>query len=357
MRSIEKIVIIISNISMGGAQRVAFTLARWLISQNIDAVVIALGSSYNNYEVGNDIKLIKLEQKSKKEAINTVRKLHDIISSESPSVVITMGVPLCIYTVPAIFGTHVPHIISERNDPNHFLGKKFVAHIARLLMQFADGFVFQTPDARAFYCEKIQKRSRVIPNPLLASYLPEAKFKKGNIVTVGRLTAQKNHKLLIDSFALFVKIHPKFCLNIYGSGELRDKTKDYVIQKGLQHKIFINEACNDVLERIKSAEMFVMSSDFEGMPNALMEAMAMGLPCISTDCPCGGPKFLIEDEENGLLVPVGDCHRLLQAMEKIAEDETLRIRISQNAKLIKDRLSVDIVCNNWLEFCYSIINI
>lgn len=358
MQKIKKVLFVISNTSFGGAQRVAWTLAGTLKYQSVEPVVVSVGYSKNNYTLPEGIKVVKLDQRHNYEMVATVRKMRKVILAEQPSVVITMGVSTSLYSVPALMGLGIAHIISERNDPKHFGGKTWVKNLSRTLMKRGDGFVFQTEEARDFYPPVIRNRGCVIPNPIMATNLPEAQPGTAGklFVTMGRLNPQKNHRMLLDAFAQFSQNHPEHRLHIYGSGELREQTADYIEEKGLQERVTLFDACDDVLQRIQGAEAFVLSSDFEGMPNALMEAMAMGLPCISTDCPCGGPRYLIRHGENGLLIPVGDAQAMAAAMEQLAADSNLRRCLGTAAKKLRTDLSADQVCGKWLDFCEEVIN-
>jgi glycosyltransferase involved in cell wall biosynthesis len=354
---IQKVMFVISNISFGGAQRVTWTLAKWMNNNNIEPVVVAIGHSTNNYTLPEGIKVIQIGQKHNCEIMITISRIRNIINREKPAVVITLGISTSIYSVLAMIGLRIPHIVSERNDPIHFAGKVWVKKISRALMKLANGFVFQTEEARDFYPEDVKKHGCVIPNPLMATNLPQAQVALNEklVVTMGRLTGQKNHRMLVDAFSKFVKTHPDYQLHIYGSGELRAQTAAYIIEKGMESYVTLFEACDDVLQRICGAEMFVLTSDFEGMPNALMEAMAMGLPSISTDCPCGGPRYLIQHRENGMLVPVGDAVAMEKAMCTLADDPGLRCEIGQKAQKIQSLLSVDQIGQRWLDFCEEIV--
>lgn len=358
MKVVEKVLFVISNISFGGAQRVVWTLTQSMHKKGVEPVVVAVGHSTNNYTLPQDIKVIQLGQKHNLQTLSTISKLRKVIKEEKPSVVITMGVATCMFSVPAVQGQGVAHIISERNDPKHFKGKSWVKKVSRTMMKQADAFVFQTEEARDFYPKQIRERGCVIPNPIMATNLPEAQPDTENrvFVTMGRLTEQKNHRMLIDGFAQLLQTYPTHKLHIYGSGELQDQTEAYIREKGLQDSVLLMGSYNDVLERIRGAEAFVLSSDFEGMPNALMEAMAMGLPCISTDCPCGGPRYLIQHGENGLLVPVGDAETLAAAMKQLAGDAELRTALGNAAKPLRQNLTADRICEKWLEFCEDSIN-
>ena len=357
MSEINKVVIIVSNISIGGAQRIALTLSKWLRSKDIESTIVAISKSRSNYQIPKQEKIICLGHSRALDLVRTVRLLSSTIAQEAPSLVITMGVSTSIFSVLAIRTlNNVTHIISERNDPRHFLGKPIVRYISRFLMKYADGYVFQTEDARNYYPKNIKNRGKVIPNPIFADNLPGATYLYDNktIVTMGRLTAQKNHKLLISAFAKFSKLCEGYKLVIYGSGELKEETEQYVDVLGMSESVILYDACNDVQDRIKDAAFFVLSSDFEGMPNALIEAMAMGLPCISTDCPCGGPRYLIENKINGLLVPVGDEMAIVNAMDYLANNYEFRVQIGKKATQIKRVLDADKICEEWLAFCEEV---
>jgi glycosyltransferase involved in cell wall biosynthesis len=178
----------------------------------------------------------------------------------------------------------------------------------KYLYKKADGFVFQTEDAAKYFEGIIKCDSKIIPNPINPKFIkePYKGEREKNIVTVGRLESQKNQKMLIEAFGKIESKYPEYSLLIYGDGSKKEELQDLIKEKGLENKVILKGKIDDVENVIDKAKMFVLSSDYEGMPNALMEAMALGLPCISTDCPCGGPRYLMENGKSGLLVPVGN---------------------------------------------------
>jgi len=212
-----------------------------------------------------------------------------------------------------------------------------------------NGFVFQTPDAQKYFNKKIQNRSRIILNPLTEK-LPEPYVgeRDNRVVAVGRLEPQKNYRFLLDAFAEFIKIHPEYILEIYGDGE--QNIQAVIEEKQLQDKVILKGFSKTVLEDIKSAGMYVMSSKYEGLPNALMEAMALGLPCISTDCPCGGPRLLIRDKENGLLVPLNNVESLVTAMQYVAENKENASQMAEKATKLKEIANLEAITNQWMEY-------
>ena len=173
---------------------------------------------------------------------------------------------------------------------------------------------------------------------------------------VERISIEKNKKSLILAFELFSRSHPSYSLVLYGDGYQIEEMKELCNELNLDNKVLFLGNDPDWYKKEIHSRMFVLSSNYEGMPNALMEAMATGIPCVSTDCPIGGPKELIVDGVNGLLVPVGDVSLLSIAMTRIADDRTLALRLkNQNKNMIKD-YSTDVICDEWELFISSKVN-
>ena len=208
-------------------------------------------------------------------------------------------------------------IISERGDPCQSLASKTTMAFLKNEFQHADAFVFQSPDVKKWYEENTKVNGTVIFNPIKAG-LPEAYAgeRQKKIVNFCRISSQKNLILLLDAFEIFYKIYPEYELYIYGdpvgndSADYLDKVNNYLLTLECKEKVFILPSKKDIHEEIIDYTMFVSSSDFEGMSNSMLEAMAIGLPCVCTDCPAGGARAVIKDGENGLLVPVNDTDAL-----------------------------------------------
>ena len=348
--------IIISAFTNGGAQRVAVTLSRWLNEHGQNCCIIALSeSSKNQYDAGN-VNLVRLEERFKGKSITQRIKAFD--QDNQIDVYIVMGVPMCMYVIPALKNSKAKVIVSERNDPRNFQGKTITRILSRWLMNRADGFVFQTRDACDYY-KRYKGRSVVIPNPVadvpvILERLPNEQRDKV-IVTAGRLVPQKNHEMLIKAFGIIADRFPEYKLIIYGEGGLKAQLQQLTKELSISDRVLFPGSVNDLHERIKNAELFVLSSDFEGMPNALMEAMAMGLTCISTDCPCGGPKDLINDGENGLLIPVGNVGACAGAIVKYLCDKEEADRFGSAAQEVREKYSRDNICSNWLDYIESVV--
>lgn len=357
---VNKVFILIGFMEIGGAQRVSSILAEYLVNNDISVKVVALKEAENGgYKIDERAEYVVINKYGNDiGTVNTIKSLRKEIKSFNPDIVLSMGVPTgSLYAVPAMIGMKNKLIISERADPAHFRGRKTTKFIAHNLLKFADGYVFQTNDARDYYNKKIRNNSAVIFNPL--GTLPKVYRgeRKKTIVTLGRLAEPKNHKMLIEAFIEIADKYPEYELEIYGEGQERESLETLISKSSLDNRIrLMGQVSGDIVwQRLADAGIFVLPSNDEGMPNALIEAMAMGLPCVSTDCPCGGPKMLIDDNENGCLIPVGDKAALVEKLKYVIDNEEFRNKIANNAEKTRDKLAIDNICGQWLSYFESII--
>lgn len=353
-----KIAFSIAHMGIGGAQRVTLNLIQWINRYTTHDTLLFIGTTrkVSDFEYPlNNIKYYKLPDSK----VSKVKKLRSLLQEEQPDVLITMGLPDTIIDTTACIGLPIKHVISERNDPRNFKGKFITKLLSRICACFADGYVFQTLEAMKYYKLPCFRKGIVIPNPLIGlDQMPNMPFdgqRRKEIVTVGRLNAQKNHPLLITTFANIVKEFPDYKLVIYGEGSTENSLREMIQELGLQDYISLPGSVSDVFERIYEARAFVLSSNFEGMPNALMEALALGVPCVSTDCPCGGPKELIENGKSGLLVQVNNKSELINAIKSIMTDDELSNTLSKNAFKIRGKLNPDKISNDWLNYIKTVV--
>jgi len=242
-------------------------------------------------------------------------------------------------------------IFCEFTSPEHEFPKDSPFNILKnRYYPRADAAIFQTPDARDYYTNLPNTQKKLIPNFIEGEQLPprfEGKRRR-EIVSFCRLHPVKNLPLLIDAFALLLREYPDFMLRIYGEGELRESLIRYIEEKGLSNAVCIHEFDIHLHEKIRDAALFVSSSDREGISNAMLEALAIGLPTVCTDCPAGGARLMIKPYENGLLVPVGDVRALYEAMKEVLDNPELSDRMSRHAVGIKEKLTIDWVGQQWL---------
>lgn len=238
-------------------------------------------------------------------------------------------------------------IVSERSDP--YTKGSFFVNLRRKLYRFADKVVFQTEGARNYFSEKVAAHSYVIANPIV---IPNVKWNNQNvqkkISTVGRIDFfQKRQDLLIQAFRDFLIDYPDYTLHIYGSGEDETKLITMIKEMNLSESVFFHGATNNVNASILDSKMFVLSSDFEGIPNALLEAMALGVPAISTDCSPGGARMLIDNEVDGILVERGNCTLLCNAMKLLANQSYDLQTLSENARQKMQKFSPSSIIDKW----------
>lgn len=350
----------INTLGIGGAERVIIELAKNFALSGYRSILVSSFTKKDEYPVPENVERISIEQseiKSSKLSRNfrRIRALRKLCKQHKPLALISfMGEPN-FRAVMATWGLKVKTIISVRNDPNREYAGKVFRFVGKKILPKADGCVFQTEDAKKWFPIKLQKKSKVIANAVSLDFF-NTEYAGGNsIVTLGRLNSQKNHKLLIDAFSEICQDFPNVNLEIYGEGVLRESLQEQINALTLQNRVFLKGRTADSKTVLKNSKAFVLSSDYEGMPNALMEALAVGVPSISTDCPCGGPKGLIKDGENGLLVKAGDKEDLKNALIKILGDDNFAKTLGENAKKMADSFKPDIVFNEWKEYVEQII--
>lgn len=315
-----KILFYINAIHDGGAERVMVNLAKYFSDTGYETILVTSFRDTWEYKIEGNVKRLTLEENEIKQGkikrnFSRIVKLRDILKKEKPDVAVSFMAEPNFRLLIASLGLNVKTIVSVRNDPNREYAGKIVRFVGKWILPIADGCVFQTKEAQEWFSERLQRKSTIIFNAVKEEFFNiERKPVAGEIITCGRLEVQKNHKLLIDAFAEVVKKHPYARLKIYGEGSLRNVLQEQINKLGLHDKAFLMGATNDVAKALQTADLFVLSSDYEGMPNALMEAMAAGVPCISTDCPCGGPRELFKDQKEWLF-PVGDKDRLVHLLD------------------------------------------
>lgn len=252
----------------------------------------------------------------------------------------------------AIVGLFVKNrvLISERNDPTKNPTSAIRRRLRNICFRLVDVCVFQTEDAMKYFAKSIQKKGVVIPNPI-NEQIPvfDIKERENYIIAVGRLNPQKNFHMLLDAFALFHKDYPQYVLDIYGDGVLLDELTAYTERLGVKASVNFKGFSSDIYPLMAKAAMYVSSSDYEGISNSMLEALAIGVPTVCTDCPVGGARQMIEDGVNGLLTPVGDAQAFYQAMCRIAGDREFADRIAKNAQDIRKKYPIEVIADKWIQ--------
>lgn len=358
----KKFVFYVNSLIKAGAQRVIINLTESLLSKGHQVVIVTTTIYEPEYDLPAGAKRIfpdiTKEEMSNSRILNFQRrflKLRNVWKTEKPDVIVSFIGKYNFMAILTAWGLHIPVVASVRGEPREEYYNKMQEILAKTLMGKADGLVLQTPDAKAYFPKWIQKKAVILENPLNPEFIDEYDTgeRENKIVSVGRIDSNKNQKLIVDAFHRIAEEIPDVKLVLYGDGEGKKVLEDYVQKSPYKERIFLPGAVSDVKNQIRKSKLFVLSSNTEGMPNALMEALALGIPCVSTDCPCGGPRMLMEGKENGILVPVGDAKAMANAMKTILSDDELWKKYSANAYTITQSQHPDEVNNKWENYLFS----
>lgn len=345
--STKRITYIIGSMGKGGAERVISILANRYASKGWKVDILMLLDDKCEYDLKNGIELIPIVNKERARLLQLPKWLLSIrryVKVNKPDRIVSFVARINLITIIACIGLNQRIIISERNDPAADGRSMFVKYSTYLLYPYSKAIVFQTKWAQSCFPKEIQKKSIVIPNPIKVT-VEALMNKQKKIVSVGRLSEQKNHEMLINAFFKIYKMHPEYRLYIYGEGNLRDSLTRQIHNLNLDDKVFLPGTVSNIHEMIADAEIFVLSSDYEGLSNALLEAMMMGLPCISTDC--AGSNEVIEDEKNGLLVPVGNTEKLTEAINRLINNKEFAAELGKGAKASSVIFNCENVIRKW----------
>jgi Glycosyltransferase len=343
----------------GGAERVIVNLCEYFINSGNQVNLITCYKAEKEYVINKNINTICLEDsaQSQKESIGKRffirrKKLKKVMQTLKTDVIICF-LPEPIMLMTSLKGSiQAPIIISERSDPKTVYSNIIYKLAVRWLYIRADGCVFQTKEAQEYFDRRLQQKSTIIVNPVNESFVGQewTGERDKTIVSVGRLEQVKNFQLLIQSFYELRDRFPDYKLIIYGDGPLREELSRLIQSLNMDDRIILYGRTNDVINQIRTSSLFVLTSDHEGMPNALVEAMVLGLPVIATDCPCGGVRYLIEDNVNGKLIPIGNQKALEDAMTEMLQDKTKAEKFAQNAVKIIEKVEPSKIYGQWEDY-------
>ena len=339
-----------ATLLQGGAERVISLLTRELAEKGLPVTILLYKNLPPFYEIDPRVEIVYVTKETGSN--NVLRNLMWMkgFFREKADVVISFLAPYNILTLLATLGGKQTVIVADRNDPRFVPAKLPVRKLRDFLYRFADGVIVQTKHNQEYFSAAVQKKSTIIYNPVdLGEKAGQAlrTEKKKRIVSVGRLMPQKNQIMLLEAFASIHEKFPEYVLTIYGEGPHRETLEEKIRQLGLEDAVLLPGSVKDVHDRIADADLFVMSSNYEGMPNALIEAMCLGLPVISTAV--SGATDLIRHGENGLLVPCGDTAALADAMTQLLSSEETRMAFGQEAVKLNDQLKISDITSQWLD--------
>ena len=358
----KHIVLFISALRKGGAERVMVNLADYLHRNGVRVTLVTQYICEEEYTLPAGIPRILSEITPQEETGSRIgdflaryRKLCRIFTELHPDCILSFIGKNNIMTLLCTRFSGIPAVVSVRGEPKSEYYNFPMRFLAKTLFACAAGVIVQTGAARDFFPPVIRKKAVILKNPLNPAFVRERRTGRpdGRIVSVGRVDANKNHALILRAFARIAPEFPNASLVVYGDGEKRQELIRKTQELGLSDRVQFPGAVSDVAEKIRTASAFVLSSGHEGMPNALIEAMCLGIPSISTDCPCGGPRELIEDGVNGYLIPVGDEEALADRLHRIFSDEEGAEKMGKQAALLLEEYRPERVNAEWMDYLLS----
>lgn len=395
----KEVIIVLHTLAVGGAERRLSTVASYMASKGIDVTMLLIDNPIVKFDVAPNVKVVcvnqepnldeyepdkcklfKLDKRAKTTFADKIKlklsdekkkkyfekelflknkyaiSLHEYIKNYPEATVISfMTIPnislmMAMQDLPnrALFGD----CIDVRTE---YPPESPYCEMRRRYYPRANGAIFQTPDEMDYYTFLPDIEKYVIPNFIKGELFPnrfEGERRK-DIVNFCRLSAAKDLPLLINAFALLHKDYPEYTLSIYGEGYLKEKLLKQIKDNNLEQFASIYDFDIKIHSKIRDAAMFVSSSYREGISNSMLEALAIGMPCVCTDCPAGGARMMIDDHESGLLVPIRDAQALCEAMKEVIENPDLAEKMSKNAVKIKERLKPEKICDQMIEAIFG----
>ncbi|MCR4762377.1 MAG: glycosyltransferase [Lachnospiraceae bacterium] len=346
----------------GGAERVVSNLANEFAAQGYGVFVATEWQEENEFPLDERVKRVHVGLRPGDEKKNRVvqfllrvKYLREFLKRERPDVLVPFAQRANYRALMASKGTGVPVIVCVRTDPiGHYDAFSDKVQI-RWLFPRAAGAVFQTEQQRAFFKPYLQDHSTIILNPVNPRYFGVARPEKRDksVVHHARLVDFKNQPLLCRAFVRVHEKHPDYVLKIYGPDSF-DGTKEIleriIAENHAEEWILLMGGCDTLERELPKGAVYAFTSDWEGLPNSLLEAMALGMPIVATDCPCGGPAEVIRDGENGLLIPIKNEDALTDALNRLIENEDFAERLGREARRIQEIASGEAVFARWRDY-------
>lgn len=347
------ILFVTATLTSGGSERVMSLLANQLAERGHRVEIVNLNKHIVFYPIHKDVHLSFAEEEVGSSIVRKIGWLRKYVKAQKPDVVIPFMEAVYCVTLLALVGVHIPVISSERIDPRHSPRVRNI--LRKIFLPLTTHLVVQTKDIKAFYPKFIQKKTSIIYNPVSETVFHLQEEPKENvIISVGKLDGQKNQKMLINAFASIAEDFPDWKLVIYGEGPQREALEFRIKNLELRKQILLPGRCETVIEEMNRAKVFAFSSDFEGMSNAILEAVCVGLPVVTTNV--SGAKELVKEGEGGFVVPIRDEKALANALHKILSNKELRERMAQANKARAKDFKQDMIVNQWEELIKKIVD-
>jgi glycosyltransferase involved in cell wall biosynthesis len=374
----RRLALVISALDDGGAQRVFSLIANHWVERGVEVTVITLSRPESDFfRLAPAVRRVALgltgpSRNPLQGALNNQRRwraLRRALREARPDAVISFVTETNLLTLAAGLGLGVPVVVAERSDPRHQPLGAVRRGLRRRLYPRAGAVVVQTESVARWARQALPgARVAVVPNPAArpqedgagggprakGGSSPQAEGLRGLVlppsghlvVGMGRLSREKGFDHLVRAFARCAEIHPEWSLVIAGDGDERERLADLASRLGIAARVHLAGRVRHPGGLLRRADLFVLPSRHEGFPNALLEAMACGLPVIAFDCP-SGPAEIVRPGQDGVLVPAGDEEGLASAMRRLMGDEEARRRLGERAVEVLERFSLDAVTAKW----------
>lgn len=356
----KNILFLTNSISYGGAAKMLCFVANELQKRNFNISIINYNSTGNQVDYSQKINENINVYEYRVGGIKGFKRFHQISYTKKIAKEVAADVIVAFTFIPNAIGCivgkllNIPSIMSERADPYITITSSFVDRLLLKIINKSAGGVFQTQGAREFYGEGLQQRSIVIPNPIFIKGdidFSDITKREKSVVSVGRFdNTQKRYDIMFRAFKIFSEKHHEFILKLYGDGPDRDYMIKEIDALEMQDKIIIKGFTSNPMKDTLNDGIFLITSDFEGISNSMLEAMAIGLPVVATDCSPGGARMVITDHEDGLIVPIRDCEKIAEALCEFAENEELAIKCGNNAKFVIERFAPEKIIGQWEKY-------
>lgn len=348
----KKIMAVCHGIGRGGAQRVTAMIANGLYDRGYQVRIVTLAPAESIFALRDGVEYFPIHAKQKYSFLRGCYRLAVLwkeIRAYDPDYILSLSAIPNMLTILANGFRKCKITVSERTDPSRHPDGILLKWLRNILYIIPKTIVFQTKTAANYFPGYIKKKGVIIPNAVMPHIpMADAGRKKKWIVGLGSYSEQKDWMTAVKAFELLIEDHPEYTFTIFGEGEQKTFIEDYMKNRTeLKKRVSLPGFSDDVHEKIKEAAIFVSSARYDGISNSILEAMAMGLPCVCTDAPVGGAAFLIQNGKNGILVPTGGFEELYHGMKRVIEDHELQNTIRKNAVRVRKRFDFDKIILLW----------
>ena len=349
-----KLTFVTATLTSGGSERVMSIVANKMQERGYEVEIVCLNDQIVFYPINEGIKITHVEVESGTKSLP--KKLwwfRKHIKQTQPDEVVAFMVSVYTVTLLALMGVKIPVISSVRNDPAYSNLRKKITR--KILLPRSAHVVVQTQQIKQFFNKNIQKMTTVIYNPVNEKVFELQPIEKEiRIISVGRLYPQKDQKMMIEAFAKVSEKFPQWSLIIFGEGPEREALELLVERLKVKDKVSLPGRSENIIDELNKSKVFCLSSIYEGMSNALVEAICVGLPIVTTKV--SGTEELIQDGENGFTVNIGDTDAMATALTKLLGDEGLQKQFAENNKAQASKFETNAIVNQWEEVILKVKN-